>query len=38
MSGWSSLSLRNWLKLPRTSWSQVSATPLTDSSAVYAFS
>ncbi len=38
MCGYLALSLRSWLKLPRSGWSQVSATPSTDSAAVYALS
>ncbi|RPK43366.1 hypothetical protein EES39_19270 [Streptomyces sp. ADI92-24] len=38
MCGYFALSLRSWLKLPRRGWSQVSATPSTDLSAVYAMS
>ncbi len=36
--GYIFLSLRSWLKLPRSGWSQVSATPSTLSAAVYALS
>ena len=32
------LSFFSWLKLPRSGWSQVSATPSTESAAVYALS
>ena len=34
MFGYFAFSLRSWLKLPRSGWSQVSATPSTDWSAV----
>ena len=36
--GLAALSLRSWLKLPRSGWSHVSATPSTLWSAVYALS
>jgi len=38
MCGYLALSWRSWLKLPRSGWSQVSACPLTDWSAVKALS